>query len=294
MSRHVKLLALFGGLSAVQATVPWELSTTECRQIQKLRPKSIIIQCPMLSMIDRKADESVADHCRRAGCCHTKHRGNDICWLNGSTYKAQRQTRANMRLREQTRVEQMSQLDLIKEQQKKQQELAILALEEMELKREEEQLQQEEQELINEELERQRLAMEERQRYLESEEENSDEDGEHRAFQLIHFGAGVEATQKQQTQKQRQIDESRCLQGIARERAIKGSTCVANVDFTARVSCDVQETLNRNPDMSLCSACVRSGCCFDATPRIINGYRVFRILWPIMTTDASGQGFGYS
>merc|ERR1719454_68409 len=157
----------------------------------------------------------------------------------------------------------MSQLDLIKEAQKKQQELQILALEEIELKR------QEEQQLINEELERQRIAMEERQKYLESEEENSEEDGEHRAFQLIHFGAGVEQKQKQAS---RQMDESRCLQGIARERAIKGSTCVANVDFTARVSCDVQETLNRNPDMSLCSACVRSGCCFDATPRIINGY----------------------
>ena len=102
-----------------------------------------------------------------------------------------------------------------------------------------------------------------------SEGNDDEEDGEHRTYQLISFGNNFNQNRQQSV---RLSDNEQCLASIKQELLTKGkdSSCVSKVDFAARVTCDVSEIRSIFPNMSLCSACLRAGCCYDPTPRIIN------------------------
>ena len=281
---NLKYILLFNYANAVH----YQMTAHQCDTIPKQKPKSIVLQCPLLNTLKNRANESKREKCERAGCCFNKFKGRELCWTNKSTWENQKKQKIrlanNQKFSGHSAEDQspepvpqipVATLQKLKEQEDRRKELAILALEEAEIQAQEKKIIEAEEQEIESEI-NQNLGQ--LQNNDDDDEENNnnndlnpieiDEDGEHRVSHLVNFGSNTEETMMA---IKRQDDSQQCLNRIQQLMSAGATQCLAVVPPAERTLCDVRAARFSNPELSLCSACLKSNCCYDPTPRITHG-----------------------
>lgn len=229
------------------------LTKQQCDQIARFKKKSIQPGCPLQSLLFPRENETPKQLCIRAGCCHTSYNKKDLCWLNAFTHKHQKAEKQNQLILQAASQQEAEEQRILQEEQEIEAEL-LASNSSAEL------------EIVNEE----------------------EEDGEHSAAassNFVHFGPAMDSfAQDHQAQSSsgysnninqeqlRQMDGQRCQSTLERDQILKSKQqeCLSQIPVYRRVELNVNNMQVMNPTMSLCTACLSSGGCFDPIPRVMN------------------------